>query len=121
MRPGQAERAKKLDRRAAAEIVRVAARLVETFEVAAEVLQEAQDLVPAPLPGEVAEMRQGTRPLTREAFLMGLFQRAMVGAENLASDLRAITEKGALREVHRIELSMLELNAIEEAVTRRSP
>jgi hypothetical protein len=98
-----------------------AAQVAQTmFESALELLQEVQALVPAPTLEEIAEMRQGKRPLTREAFLLGLLQRIVVGAENLASDLRAIDED-TLRNVHELELSAIEFNAMEEAVTRRMP
>ncbi len=100
-------------------IVGVAAQVARMFESALELLQEAQASVPAPTLEEVAEMRQGKRPLTREAYLLGLFQRALVGAENLASDLGAVDEE-SLSRVHEIDLSSLELNAIEEAVVRRA-
>ena len=101
-------------------IVGVAAQVARMFESALELLQEAQASVPAPSLEEVAEIRQGKRPLTREAYLLGLLQRALVGAENLATDLRALDEE-TLRNVHEIELSALELNALKEAVVRRSP
>ena len=101
-------------------LVGVAAQVAQMFESALELLQEAQASVPAPGLEEVAEMRQGKRPLTREAYLLGLLQRALVGTENLASDLRALDEE-TLRNVHEIELSALEFNAMEEAVVRRSP
>jgi hypothetical protein len=42
----------------------------------------------------------------------------VVGAENLASDLRAIDED-ILRNVHEFDLSALEFNAMEEAASRR--
>lgn len=117
---GEAERPRKLDRRTVAELARVTARLAEMFETATEVLQEAQDLVPAPTLAEVAEMREGKRPLTREAYLLGLFQSAMLGAENLGSDLRAVTRRHGFGKVPRTRLTEVELNAIEEAVSRRS-
>lgn len=100
-------------------IVGVAAQVARMFELALELLQGAQALVPAPSLEEVAEMRQGKWPLTREAYLIGLLQRALVGTENLASDLRTLDEE-TLRNVHEIELSALDFNAMKEAVVRRS-
>lgn len=101
-------------------LVGMAAQAARMFESALELLQEAQASVPAPTLEEVAEMRLGQRPLTREAYLLGLFQRALVGAENLTSDLGAVDEE-TLRSVHEFELSALEFNAMEEAVVRRAP
>jgi hypothetical protein len=89
------------------------------FETALELLQEAQALLPAPTVEEIAEMRRKERPLTREAYLLGLLQRIVVGAENLASDLRIIDED-VLRNVHELDLSALEFNAMEEAASRRT-
>ena len=100
------------------EIVHTAEQLVQMFEAAVEILQAAQTTLPAPTLEEVAEIRQGTRSLTQEAYLLGLFQRAIVGAENLASDLRGL-DLETLRHAHEIGLSMLEINAIEEAVAER--
>jgi hypothetical protein len=100
-------------------LVKVAALATQMFETALEILQDAQALLPAPTLEEIAEMRQRTRPLTREAFLLGLLQRVVVGAENLASDLRTVDED-ILRNVHDFDLSALEFNAMEEAVTRRA-
>ena len=88
------------------------------FSSAFDLLQEVQALVPAPTLEEIAEMRERKRPLTREAFLLGLLQRVLVGAENLASDLQVIDEE-ILRDVHQLQLSALEFNAMEEAVTER--
>lgn len=88
------------------------------FSAAFDLLQEVQSLVPAPTLDEIAEMRQRKRPLTREAFLLGLLQRVLVGAENLASDLQSVDEE-ILRDVHHIQLSALDFNAMEEAVTER--
>lgn len=98
----------------------VAAQAARMFESALELLQEAQASIPAPTLDEVAEMRQGRRPITREAYLLGVFQRALVGAENLASDLGTLDED-LLRNVQEVDLSALELNAIEEAAARRAP
>lgn len=100
-------------------ILETSARVAQNlFSSAFDLLQEAQTLVPAPSLEEVAEMRQGKRPLTREAFLLGLLQRVVLGAENLASDLQAVDEE-ILRDVHEIRLSALEFNAMEEAIIQR--
>lgn len=100
-------------------ILETSARVAQNlFSSAFDLLQEAQTLVPAPSLEEVAEMRQGKRPLTREAFLLGLLQRVVLGAENLASDLQAVNEE-ILRDVHEIRLSALEFNAMEEAIIQR--
>ena len=99
-------------------LVHTAKQVVRMFDAAVEILQEAQMTIPAPSLEEVAEIRQGKRPLTKEAYLLGLFQRSIVAAENLASDLRA-TDQETLRNVQKMRLSMMELNALEEAVAER--
>lgn len=100
------------------ELVHTAEQVVRLFETGLEILQAAQATVPAPTLEEVAEIRKGERPLTREAYLLGLFQRAILGAENLASDLRTV-DLETLRNVHELELSGVDLNAIEQAVAER--
>ena len=99
------------------EVVRAAAEVVRMLDAAVEILQAAQATIPAPTLEEVAEIRMGKRRLTPEAYLLGLYQRAIVGAENLASDLRFDFE--TLESVHEVQLSMVELNAIDEAVVER--
>jgi hypothetical protein len=99
-------------------LVRVASLAAQVFESAMEILQNAQDALPAPTLDEIAEMRQRKRPLTREAYLLGLLQRVAVGAENLVSDLRIDEE--TLLNVHEFDLSALEFNAMEEAIARRA-
>ena len=101
------------------EIVHAAEAVVRLFEAGLEILQAAQATIPAPSLEEVAVIREGKRPLTQEAYLLGLFQRAILGAENLASDLRAI-DLETLRNVHELRLSGIEINAIEQAVAERS-
>src|SRR5215212_10238029 len=71
-------------------IVGTVEQAVQMFEAALEILQDAQLTIPAPTLEEVAEIRQGKRPLTQETYLLGSFQRAILAAENVASDLRAI-------------------------------
>jgi hypothetical protein len=100
-------------------LVKVAAIATQMFETATELLQEAEALLPAPTLEEIAEMRQGRRPLTREAYLLGLLQRVAVGAENLASDLRTVDED-VLSSVQELDVTALEFNAMEEAVGRRN-
>lgn len=100
------------------EIVQTAGAVVRMLDAAVEILQAAQSTVPPPTLEEIAEIRQRRRPLTREAYLLGIFQRAIVAAENVASDLQAI-DLETLSNVHELQLSMTELNAIEEAVVER--
>lgn len=99
-------------------LVKVAAIASQMLESATEILQEAEALLPAPSLEEIAEMRRKERPLTREAYLLGLLQRVAVGTENLVSDLRTIDEE-ILRDVHEFDVTALEFNAMEEAVARR--
>jgi hypothetical protein len=100
-------------------IVGTAEQAVQMFEAALEILQEAQLTIPAPTLEEVAEIRQGKRPLTQETYLLGSFQRAILAAENVASDLRAI-DLETLRKVHKLSLSSVEFNAVEQAVAERT-
>jgi len=100
-------------------VVHTAEQVVRMLDAALELLQAAQATIPAPTLEEVAEIRQGKRSLTQDSYLLGLFQRAILGAENLASDLRAI-DLETLRNVHEVQLGIVELNAIEEAVAERS-
>jgi len=99
-------------------LVKVAAIATQMLESATEILQEAEALLPVPSLEEIAEMRRKERPLTREAYLLGLLQRVAVGAENLVSDLRTIDEE-ILLDVHEFDVTALEFNAMEEAVSRR--
>ena len=100
------------------EFVHAADAVVRLFEAGLEILQAAQATIPAPRLEEIAEIREGKRPLTRDAYLLGVFQRAILGAENLASDLRTI-DLETLGNVHELQLSGVDLNAIEQAVAER--
>jgi len=106
------------DSRDVSEVVRAAKEVVQRLEAALEILQTAQSIIPAPTLGEVADMRLGKRPLTREAYLIANLQRVILGAENVVSDLRVIDLK-TLRNVNKLHLSGVELNALEQAVTER--
>ena len=99
-------------------IVGTAEQVVQMFESALEILETAQSTIPAPTLEEVAEIRQGKRPMTQEAYLIGNLQRVILGAENVVSDLRVIDLK-TLRNVNKLNLSGVELNALEQAVTER--
>jgi hypothetical protein len=101
------------------EVVRAAGEVAQMLEAALEILQTAQSTIPAPTLEQVAEIRLGRRPLTQEAYLIGNLQRAILGAENVVSDLRAI-DLETLRNVHELGLSGLELNAIGQAVAERA-
>lgn len=65
---------------------------MKLLEEAGEVLQHLQELIPWPSLEEVAEMRAGTRPVTRYAFLIGQLQGYMCDVENVASDLKVDLE-----------------------------
>lgn len=99
-------------------VVTLARGLVSLFETALEPLQKALEVIPAPTLEEVAEMRRGERPLTPEAYLLGLCHRSLLAAENLASDFREL-DLETLSKVHEMELSEVELNEIERAVAER--
>lgn len=100
-------------------LVNLAALAAQMFETATDLLQEAEALLPVPSLEEIADMRLKRRPLTREAYVLGLLQRVAVGAENLASDLRAVDEE-ILSRVHEFDVTPLEFNAMEEAIVRRT-
>jgi hypothetical protein len=100
-------------------IVGTARQMAQMLEAALEILQTAQSTIPAPPLEEVAEIRQGKRPLTQEAYAIGNLQRVILNAENAVSDLRAI-DLETLRKVHKLSLSDVELNAIEQAVAERA-
>ncbi len=100
-------------------LVEVAAQVAQMFEAALELLQEAQSSLPVPTLEQIAEMRRQRQPLTREAWLLGLTQRVLVGAENLASDLQAIDNQ-IPQDVPTFGLSGLEFNAMEEVVLNRA-
>lgn len=99
-------------------LLRVLRRQIETLDVMVEVFQEGQALVPPPTPEELAGMRRGERPLTREAYLIGLYQRAIVAAEDLAADLRTAIEETTLKKIHKMKLSAIEVNCIEAGAAR---
>src|SRR5689334_18393144 len=82
-------------------------QVVQMLETALEILQVIQSTIPAPTPEEVSEIREEKRPLTPNAYLLGILQRAILGVENVASDLRAIDLK-MLRKVHELKLSVVE-------------
>lgn len=65
---------------------------MKLLEEAGEVLQRLQELIPRPSLEEVAEMRAGTRPVTRHAYLIGQLQAFMCDVENVASDLKVDLE-----------------------------
>ena len=105
----------RLDLKKVVDLARVLGRM---FDSAVEALQTAEKRIPVPTLEEVAEMRRGVRPLTPAAHFLGLVHRSLVAAENLASDFREVDLK-MLGNVHELELSEVELNAIEQAVAER--
>jgi len=100
-------------------IVGTAEQVAQMLEAVLEILQTAQSTIPAPTLQAVAEIRQGKRPLTQEAYLLGSLQRVILAAENVASDLQAI-DLETLRNVHELSLGEVELNAVEQAVAERA-
>jgi hypothetical protein len=99
-------------------VVHSAQMVVRSLDAILEILQKLQRNLPVPSLEEVAEIRQRKRPLTQEAFLHGLLHRCLLALENLASDLREV-DLEMLRSVHKLELSGIELKAIEQAVFER--
>lgn len=96
-------------------VVYTAEVVARSLDTILELLQKIQAIVPVPTLEDVAEIRQGERPLTQEAYLHGVLHRSTLAAENLISDLRA-TDLETLSSVHELSLSGIELNAIEQAV-----
>lgn len=106
------------DKEVLPDLLRAIRKQVETLDVSVGIFQDGQALVPLPSDDELAEMRRGKRPLSREAYLIGLFQRAIVAAEDLASDLRTAFEPGTLKNVHVMQLSAVEFNHIAAGLER---
>ncbi len=65
---------------------------MKALEQAGEVFQQLQEIIPLPTLEEIAEMRAGTRPVTRHAYLIGQLQAFMCDLENVASDLKVDLE-----------------------------
>lgn len=89
------------------------------LEQAGEVFQQLQELIPRPTLEEVAEMRKGTKPVTRHAYLIGQLQAFMCDLENVASDLKVDLEyqfdpEGAEKLVDFF-------NGLETAIQRLTP
>jgi hypothetical protein len=101
-------------------ILEILANQVEALDLEVEVLQSAQALIPVPSVTQVARMRRGTLPLSRNAYLLGRLQRAIVTIENVASDLRTDLEHG-FADPESVELVEADFNAIEAAVARLIP
>ena len=86
------------------------------LEETAEALQQGQALLAVPSEAEIAAMRQGEAPLTREAYLMSLLQAASARVENVAQDL--ITNLGYGFKPQDIDQTPALFNALETAVKR---
>lgn len=106
------------EKRVLPELLRVVRRQVEVLDTMVEVFQDGQGLVPPPTEEELAAMRRGELPLTREAYLIGVFQRALIPAENLATDLRTAIGADTLRGVVSLQLTEAEFNAIAAGMER---
>ncbi|HWM90980.1 MAG TPA: hypothetical protein VN493_09455 [Thermoanaerobaculia bacterium] len=100
------------------ELLRLIRGQIENLESLVEVFQKAQALVPPPSGKELTEMRWGKRPLTREAYLIGVSQRAILAAEDLVSDLRTAIETKTLKRLGKMKLSAMEFNQIEAGMER---
>lgn len=98
------------------DLLRALRKQIRVLEGTVDALQQGQTRVPPPRMKEIAEMRSGKRPLSREAFLLGAYQRLLIEAENLISDLRSITHTTAWGAAHALEV---DFNAIEAAVSAR--
>jgi hypothetical protein len=100
------------------ELLQVLGRQIEVLERSAEVFQDGQNLVPLPTVEELAAMRRRERPLALEAYLIGLYQRAIIAAEDLASDLRLAIEEDILKGVKNLQLTEAEFNGIAAGLER---
>jgi hypothetical protein len=62
------------------------------LERCVEVFQEIQARVPRPSEADIEEVRSGSRPMTRNEYLLSRLQRVVVTLENVVSDLRVDLE-----------------------------
>lgn len=90
----------------------------EILERVTQILQEAQDALPAPDPEDVALLREGGS-LSVAAYLIGLLQRVIMSVENAASDLQTGLDVETLAVLDQIRPSLVEINAIESALQER--
>jgi hypothetical protein len=88
------------------------------LERIAQILQEAQDELPAPNPEDVALLREGGS-LSVAAYLSGLLQRVIMSVENAASDLRTGLDVETLAVLDQMRPSAAEINSIESALLDR--
>jgi hypothetical protein len=101
-----------------ADIVRQILDQAQVLERVTQILQEAQDELPAPDPEDVALLREGGS-LSVAAYLSGLLQRVIMSVENAASDLRAGLDAETLAVLDQLRPSAAEINAIESALLDR--
>jgi len=79
------------------QIRRVAGQLRETRTV----LDRLQAVLPAPSPEELTAMERGERPITAEAYLLGVLQGATSKLEDVENDLRLAVGAKALARLEK--------------------
>jgi transcriptional regulator with XRE-family HTH domain len=92
---------------------------VSALEVACEVFQHLQALIPAPTRDEIARMRSGALPVTRYAYLISQLQSYLCSLENVASDLKVDLEYNF--DPQGAEHLENFFNALDTAVERLTP
>jgi hypothetical protein len=100
---------------------KIAAKVLEqaqALDQVAQILQEAQDELPAPSLKEISALRSGDS-FTIVVYLIGLLQRSIVDIENASSDLRATFEEDGLSFLERMRPSAADIAAVETALNER--
>lgn len=96
-------------------VVKLLESQVDVLEMAMQIFQQAQRMLPLPSATELAEMKKGSRPVGRTVYLLGFLQRAGASLEEVATALRNEIED-ATEDVQREGLSQIDFNAIKEAI-----
>jgi hypothetical protein len=91
---------------------------IAVLDSAVAAFQEGQAQVPLPDPEDLARMQRGEIPLTREAYLIGVYQKALVATEDLALDLRLAIKRKTLKNIHEMRLSPVDFNFIQAGAER---
>ena len=79
-------------------------------------LEKIRREVPLPEPGELQEMQERTRPLTPEAYVLGLLQETILDLENAWTRLQIGLDNRSFRELRTRSPSEIELNAVKAAI-----
>jgi hypothetical protein len=101
-----------------AEIAEKILTQVHALDRVTQILQEAQDELPAPSLKEISALRSG-ESFSVAVYLIGLLQRAIVDIENASSDLRAAFEEEGLSCLESMRPNAADIAAIETALNER--